>query len=459
MPRDLKCVMFVSSGMVNPKKGNNPLMLRHQYLNYGALSLATSLSAREYSCVLIHAGFTEPSVFLSELIENHKLAVYDRIMLSIPSFFSLSWAAEFSFLLKKYNHKIKIIAGGRWVIGGDLQWVKGRLPNIDCLIPGFCDSDIESVVNDSYSGMSKFDKLPDFNLDHRLVHNYLSYNPSIEVSRGCGMGCGFCEDGNNKATALKKTSVLCSNIDALIMQYGTADINLYFQSANFNPSMRWAELFYKEYMSHGLNVNWRCQTRVDKLNPAVIAVLAEAGLKVIDLGLESASIQQLLFMGKADDPAKYLRRASGLIEECKKNNVWVKVNHLIYAGETHSTIDETMQWLDHHSTAIKGISSGPVIVFGSPSTARDFISDIKEKGADLVDDNELSLTGIAHIHPSKDMSNHDARNVSREFSRRFMSKGDYFDLKSFSYFPRDYLMSDYDSDITKCDTEELPFHV
>jgi hypothetical protein len=44
-------------------------------------------------------------------------------------------------------------------------------------------------------------------------------------------------------------------------------------------------------------------------------------------------------------------------------------------------------------------------------------------------------------------------------SRRYMSQDDYFDLKSFSYYPRGYSRKDFDADIAASPPERLPFEL
>ena len=163
--------------------------------------------------------------------------------------------------------------------------------------------------------------------------------------------------------------------------------------------------------------------------------MANSGLKVIDLGLESASPEQIIKMQKASNPDRYLDLASKLINACKENDIWVKVNFLLYAGETEKTYFETISWLDDHKNSIKGVSVGPVMIFGSPQTSKELKCNIEKHGGRIVDINSNDFNGIAEIHPSVDISNKDAEFLSLEASRRYMKKTDYFDLKSFSYYP------------------------
>ena len=74
-----------------------------------------------------------------------------------------------------------------------------------------------------------------------------------------------------------------------------------------------------------------------------------------------------------------------------------------------------------------------------------------------MDINSSDFNGIAEIHPSIDISNKDAEFLSLEASRRYMTKKDYFDLKSFSYYPRIYSYNDFETDVKECSESKLPF--
>lgn len=453
-------IIFVSAGMLKPKKRDHQLARRQQFLNYGALSLASVLSSKGYAVRLVHGEHSDPKVFLEGLVRDFGLNADYPLLLSIPSFYALSWAQEFTQLVKGYNRKIRIVVGGRWVVGSDCEWLRERLPWVDEIVPGLAEDKIEGIV----AGVKrialfswKVERSPLFNLDHRLVHGYKSYQPSVEASRGCGMGCAFCEERDIPLTPLKAPELLASHFQQIADQYEDSSIRPYVQSSFFAPNSKWADGLADAVSRAGVALSWRCESRVDSISPQAVASLAAAGLKVIDLGLESASEAQILRMKKTSRPDRYLRSASDLIMACRENGIWVKLNFLIYAGETHQTFDQTILWLDGHANAIKGISVGPAVVFGSPNSAAEYIHDIQAEGARLVDPESQFSTGIGHIHPSSEISARDAEALSLAASRRYMTASDYFDLKAFSYYPRDYSWKNFNDDVKLCDTGSLPF--
>ena len=453
-------VLIVSAGMENPKKRNSIIARRQQYLNYGALTLATLLHNAGHETSLAHGGHVSPEVFAQSLFEDGRLRVVGPLLLSIPSFYALAWSQRFTDRVKKLLPSKKIIVGGRWVVDSDPAWIRSKLPSVDTFVHGLVGNEITRIVSQPDAihvhGLNSR-SVPDFNLHHPLVDYFTEFQPSIEASRGCGRGCHFCAERNIALTRLKDPDVLASHMREVMEQYDDEGIRPYIQSSFFAPNRRWADDLATEVGKAQLNVKWRCETRVDAMKVQTVASLAAAGLKVIDLGMEAACATQLLAMGKTENPDKYLRSASDLINACRDNGVWVKLNILIYAGETLRTHEETLRWMDDHATAIKGVSVGPVVIFGSPDASAVFSREVQQLGARLVDPQSAERTGITHIHPGPQISAADAEALSLQASRRFMTKQDYFDLKSFSYYPRQYGRQDFENDLIDCDPGCLPF--
>ena len=244
-----------------------------------------------------------------------------------------------------------------------------------------------------------------------------------------------------------------------LKQYDGGDIHPYFQSSLFLPSPRWASSLREEAERRNLNIQWRCETRADAMLPETVEHLAAAGLKVIDLGLEAASPRQILAMGKSKNVDRYLRSASNLLAACKANGIWVKANVLLYAGETAQTIDETRAWLDQHSDAIKGVSVGPVVVFGPPRHSRPMLEELTRSGARAVEETASEQRGITSIHLSHEIDCDAAETIALDLSKRYMDEDAYFDLKAFSYYPRQYRRADFDSDVLASDAKSLPFRL
>jgi hypothetical protein len=132
-------------------------------------------------------------------------------------------------------------------------------------------------------------------------------------------------------------------------------------------------------------------------------------------------------------------------------------NVLLYPGETADTLKETADWLDEHASLIKGVSVGPVVAYGPPKHIAPFLAEVAALGGGVTDPAAAKRHGITHLHLSPSISADDAEAASLALSRQHMSAQDYFDLKSFSYYPRDYDRATFDSDVAASDVALLPF--
>ncbi|WP_260602988.1 B12-binding domain-containing radical SAM protein [Pseudomonas aeruginosa] len=433
------------------------LARRQLYLNYGALSLATILDSMGTSTLVVHGEHDEPADVLAMLLDKGVFPSQLPVMLSIPSFYALPWAQTFCRLVRGADPDARIIVGGRWVVGPDPDWLRAKLPEVDLVVPGLAEPLIASLLTNAPDLRRLPAPTPDVVLNHPLVSGFERYQPSIEASRGCGMGCAFCEERDIRLEKLRAPEQIARTLAAVASQYGGGEIRPYFQSSMFAPNEKWGTGLANAVRAAGLDVSWRTESRVDALTPETIACLAEAGMRVLDLGLETASPTQILNMRKSPDPDRYLERASTLLRACSDHGIAAKVNVLLYAGETTKTLDETRSFLDEHKDSIAGVSVGPVVAYGPPKTANIFIHEWSRSGASPVDPSSANDSGISMIHLSHDFDAKSAEAASLELSRRYMDADAYFNLKSFSYYPRDYARADFDRDVAASETSQLPF--
>ncbi|MBK7583776.1 MAG: radical SAM protein [Myxococcales bacterium] len=271
-----------------------------------------------------------------------------------------------------------------------------------------------------------------------MLEDYREFQPSVEVSRGCGMGCVFCAEATEPLAALMDADTLAEEFVQLVKHYASRDIHPYLEASLFRPSSEWSARLGRALQRRNVALAWRAETRVDTISTEQISALAEAGLRVLDLGLESASPEQLVRMRKTTKPDVYLRRASDLLHTCHASGIWTKVNVLLHPGETPATIAETEAWLEAHRNAIKGLSVGPTILFRYGQASLGLLREFATHGASATDPEALDRDGYASLHLSPAVSHEAAKSEALRLSRSFMSARDYFDLKSFSYFPRSF---------------------
>jgi radical SAM superfamily enzyme YgiQ (UPF0313 family) len=455
-----KRVILVSAGLLKPKKEDNYLNKRSLYPNYGLISLATVLKSKGYLPTVIHGDYEDPQSII-ELMYHYEIEHSDYpILLSLPSFFSISWAKSFCEKIHINFKSKKIVVGGKWVVSGNENWIKSKLSGIDCVISQNAESIIESVLTGDESN-KKINLLSSQNLpkhlDYTIVHNYKNYQPSVELARGCGCNCSFCLEKDSPYELIASPEEVVLSLLQHQKDYNNPNITPYFQTSFFKPTMKWCNEFHYFYNMYNLKIKWRTQTRIDSMTMQQIKILAKSGLKVLDLGLESASPSQILRMGKSKSPEKYLKKASLLLKACYENNIWTKINILFYAGETLSSIRETQKWLESHSSFIKGLSINPLFIY-KYTGVYEFIDSLEKFGASLVSEDSLESHGYAHLNLSSTIDFNEAKNISMQIRQKIVSDNDYFDLKAFSYFNRYYTFDDFRKDFNKVNNEKLPFH-
>lgn len=459
-------ILFVSAGLKKPKKAGNPFSRIHNYLNYGLLGLATILKRKGYNPIVYHGKFQEPSTFTEYIINHSNFKPYFPLFISIPSVFAIEWTKEFTELFKKVFPNTKIIVGGRWVVEKDGEWIKKQLPLVDLVVYGTAEKRIEKflypkqwieIQNTDISPLlineTRLSHLPSH--DYSLMPDYMDFQPSIEVSRGCGLGCSFCLEKDTPLEDMKDVDLLFKEIENVQAIFKTKQITPYFEASFFRPSSRWAAKLAQRYTSTGQNFQWRAETRIDSLSEKILVSLAKSGLKILDIGLEAASIQQLKLMNKSVKPEIYLKRASKFLKICKSLGIWTKINILLYAGETADTINETTDWLNEHKECIKGVSVNPLTVYGRDKNTQLYLDELKKLGAEPVENNFLS-TGYSRMHLSKQISFEKSEEYRIKLCKMFMSHDDYYDLKSFSYWSNSFTREKFDEICLK-NKDSLPF--
>ncbi len=454
-----RIILTISGGMLETKKPNIKIRQKIRYLNYGLLGLSTLLKHTcDFDILMFQGEYDHPIDTLRKIIScgiNISTDCY-CVLLSIPSFYSVSWCKEFCKLIKE-NFGTRIIVGGRWVVDNHVDWVKETLVHIDNVVTGFGEYALvnmfsdRKITNDDLDGSKKcFDWF-----DYSLLFDYKKYQPCIEVSRGCGSGCMFCADKVNKRTPNKDILLISNELDNINRLYNHEKYSVYFQAPHFIFENPWTDNLCKMLTFRETSVSWRCTTRVESIKIDKLKKLKESGLKVLDIGLESASHTQLLAMQKTKAPKKYLEQAEKVLDECNKLGIWVKFNLLLYAGETYKTINETIDWITDRKELIKNISVSSLTYYNNMTSVNYFL----ELGASIPRQSHLVEQGYCNLNLSSEIDATAAQALAIEIPKLVSTQRDFYDVKKISYFEIGYSYDDFLNDLRECNLKELPFTI
>ena len=449
-------IIAISAGHNTSKKKENKIRQHIRYLNYGLLGLSTLLRHQGNMEIMMFQADYQSPVGIFKTIEASGIDIMHQcecFLLSVPSYYSISWAEEFSHMARVVYQK-DVVVGGRWVVDSCKDWISLHIPSATTYIDGFGERKLAQ-----YFEIPNWNTVPDGStqcfdyLDYTILYEYQQYQPCIEISRGCGAGCSFCADKGFRRLPNKPVSIVLHELENLDRVYG--DYSVYFEAPHFVFEREWINQLCRLMMVRQTPHAWRCTSRVESVPLDLLSQMHNAGLAILDIGLESASKRQLIRMGKTNNPERYLEKADKLLKACDENGIWVKFNLLLYAGETYETVSETIDWLSARKSLIKDVSVSSLIYYRDAETADEYL----RFGASIPPDIHVDDYGYVDMNLSPEIDNHTAQSISLQIPKLFANQKDFYDVKSISYFERGYTYSQFLEDLRFCNAEDLPFTI
>jgi radical SAM superfamily enzyme YgiQ (UPF0313 family) len=176
-----------------------------------------------------------------------------------------------------------------------------------------------------------------------MMHEPQAPGICIRTTRDCPFACAFCIIGSSiyrgydrkwRSMSAERT---IAEIEHVVRTYGIR--RFFFWDEVFTMDKPRAMALCDEIVRRGLDIEWRCLTRIDLLNEEMIAKMAAAGCKFIEFGIESGNQDARNEMNKKFSDEKAIRIV-GLVREAG-----IRVNCDLIVGmpwETRETLDQTI---------------------------------------------------------------------------------------------------------------------
>jgi len=154
-------------------------------------------------------------------------------------------------------------------------------------------------------------------------------------SRGCPYTCNYCPYLVNSKYRVRTPENIAGEIEYLIGKYGIRGIS--FRDPNLTYAKERARELAELILSRGLNVRWGMEARTDRLDPELITLLHRAGLRSVEVGIESADEKILRANLRKAIPKTH---QESVIEHCHKLGIRVIANYTL--GLPNDTVDGVM---------------------------------------------------------------------------------------------------------------------
>jgi radical SAM superfamily enzyme YgiQ (UPF0313 family) len=207
-------------------------------------------------------------------------------------------------------------------------------------------ADGEPVKNSGRPFLMELDVLPSVNYDWIDITKYTiptmtgRHVISMMLSRGCPFKCTFCDAPITMGKKIRFWSIerVIKDIRHNVEKYNCR--NFVFKDSTFTANKKWADAFCDALIESGLNIKWRCNTRVNLVPPPLLEKMRKAGCYVINFGVESGDPEILKNIQKQVD----IEAIYDAHRRCRKLGIRTYATFLIGSpGETDATVKESIK--------------------------------------------------------------------------------------------------------------------
>ncbi|MCM8786995.1 MAG: B12-binding domain-containing radical SAM protein [Candidatus Omnitrophica bacterium] len=195
---------------------------------------------------------------------------------------------------------------------------------------------------------------------------------TILTSRGCPFSCGYyCPYPNFQGKIWRKRSVenVINEIKYLIKDYQIKALD--FRDPNFTLDKKRVENIAKEIIKNNIKVYWSCETHLNSLDKNLVKILYKAGLRNINVGIESGNEEVLKNSKRINSNKKHQKE---IINYCQSLGISVAAFYILgLPSDTSETIKETIKYSQELNTMIAQFS------LCTPYPGTKFYEEIKDK--------------------------------------------------------------------------------
>lgn len=147
---------------------------------------------------------------------------------------------------------------------------------------------------------------------------------TILSSRGCTYSCDYCPYPVNFKWNRRSAENVLDEIGHDIEKYGMKAF--LFRDPLFSIDRKRAVAIAEGIVARGYKVKWACETRLDLLTPELIDTFYASGLRVINVGIESASDEVLKNIDRVPIPVAHQEK---IIRYCDKLGIRVTAFYVL----------------------------------------------------------------------------------------------------------------------------------
>jgi radical SAM superfamily enzyme YgiQ (UPF0313 family) len=195
---------------------------------------------------------------------------------------------------------------------------------------------VQDLTSLPYPTWDQFDRL---RFRYQIISNKGITLPMLG-SRGCPYTCNYCPYLVNSKYRVRPPEDIVDEIEYLVGKYQIRGIT--FRDPNMTFDKARAQRFAELLLRRNLDVRWSMEARTDRLDPELIRILHRAGLRSVEVGVESANEVTLRGNLRKAIPKKHQEM---IIDTCHNLGIRVIANYTLgLPNDTVEGIHETIRY-------------------------------------------------------------------------------------------------------------------